>query len=68
MPASLPTKQLGEPKKFNVALTRAQALVIIVGDPWILYHDPCWRRVIATTVTQGSYVPDVVFFRLRICL
>lgn len=46
---------LGEPKKFNVALTRAQALVIIVGDPWILYHDPCWRRVIATTVTQGSY-------------
>lgn len=32
------------PKRFNVAITRAQAGLIIVGDPDILALDPPWRR------------------------
>jgi len=31
-------------KRFNVAITRPQAGLIIVGDPDILSLDPLWRR------------------------
>ncbi len=46
---------LGDPKKFNVALTRAQALVIVIGDPWILFHDPHWKRLLQYCVANNSY-------------
>lgn len=35
---------LGNEKRFNVAVTRAQAGLIVVGDPDILSLDPLWRR------------------------
>ena len=35
---------LGNEKRFNVAVTRPQAGLIIVGDPDILTLDPLWRR------------------------
>ena len=34
------------PKRFNVALTRAKALVVVVGHPNVLLQDPCWRRLL----------------------
>lgn len=34
---------VSNPRRFNVAITRAQALVIIVGDPDVLGLDPLWR-------------------------
>ncbi|KAG9024583.1 hypothetical protein FRB95_011337 [Tulasnella sp. JGI-2019a] len=34
---------VSSPRRFNVAITRAQALVIIVGDPDVLGLDPLWR-------------------------
>jgi AAA domain len=36
---------LGDPKRFNVALTRAQALVIVVGSPELLLRERYWREV-----------------------
>ncbi len=33
---------LANPKRFNVALTRAKALLIVVGNPDVLYRDPNW--------------------------
>ncbi|KAI0075956.1 P-loop containing nucleoside triphosphate hydrolase protein [Panus rudis PR-1116 ss-1] len=34
---------VASPRRFNVAMTRAQALLIIVGDPSVLSLDPLWR-------------------------
>ena len=34
------------PKRFNVAVTRAQALLIIVGNPRILVKDRNWREML----------------------
>ncbi|THH18849.1 hypothetical protein EW146_g2196 [Bondarzewia mesenterica] len=35
---------VANPRRFNVAVTRAQALLIIVGDATVLSLDPLWRR------------------------
>ncbi|KAF8632166.1 hypothetical protein AX17_004907 [Amanita inopinata Kibby_2008] len=35
---------VANPRRFNVAITRTQALLIIVGDPQVLSLDPLWRR------------------------
>ncbi|RZC37172.1 helicase mov-10-B.1, partial [Asbolus verrucosus] len=37
---------LNNPKRFNVAITRAKALQIVVGNPNILQHDKYWRSLI----------------------
>ncbi|KAH7924362.1 RNA helicase [Leucogyrophana mollusca] len=34
---------VANPRRFNVAITRAQALLIVVGDPSVLSLDPLWR-------------------------
>ncbi|TBU41757.1 P-loop containing nucleoside triphosphate hydrolase protein [Dichomitus squalens] len=34
---------VSNPRRFNVAVTRAQALLIVVGDPTVLSIDPLWR-------------------------
>ncbi len=55
VPCACGCPQLGDPKKFNVAVTRAQALVVVVGDPWILHHDLSWRRLVFSCVRAGGY-------------
>ncbi|KAI9138033.1 P-loop containing nucleoside triphosphate hydrolase protein [Paraphysoderma sedebokerense] len=37
---------LAEPKRFNVAVTRAKALLVVIGNANILWMDDCWRELI----------------------
>ncbi|KAJ3043418.1 hypothetical protein HDV00_005116 [Rhizophlyctis rosea] len=37
---------VGQPKRLNVAFTRAQAGLIIVGNPHVLSHDENWRNLL----------------------
>ncbi len=44
---------LGDPKRFNVAVTRAKALLIVVGNGEILCQDPCWKSWISNAYEKG---------------
>ncbi|KAG8235105.1 hypothetical protein J437_LFUL015532 [Ladona fulva] len=46
---------LKEPKRFNVAVTRAKSLLIIIGNPYILRGDPCWGKLLQYCVERGCY-------------
>ncbi|KAI8438711.1 hypothetical protein MSG28_011124 [Choristoneura fumiferana] len=43
------------PKRLNVALTRAQVAVILFCNPHILCMDPLWGKVIAQSVKEDKY-------------
>ncbi|MCJ1307717.1 hypothetical protein MMC25_001365 [Agyrium rufum] len=38
---------IGEEKKFNVAITRAQDGLFVVGNPWTLAQDRCWEAFLS---------------------
>uniref|UniRef100_A0A3Q3EYN8 RNA helicase n=1 Tax=Labrus bergylta TaxID=56723 RepID=A0A3Q3EYN8_9LABR len=42
-------------KRFNVAMTRAQALLIVVGDPRVLRTDATWNKFIHYCYEEGGY-------------
>eukprot|EP00064_Thunnus_orientalis_P005544 superscaffoldBa00000547_g5558 len=42
-------------KRFNVAVTRAKALLIVVGNPIVLNADPVWARFIQYCRNEGGY-------------
>ncbi|XP_041656201.1 putative helicase mov-10-B.2 [Cheilinus undulatus] len=42
-------------KRFNVAVTRAKALLIVVGNPRVLTTDPTWARFIQYCQDEGGY-------------
>jgi superfamily I DNA and/or RNA helicase len=46
---------LKNPKRFNVAITRPQALLIVIGNPRVLVHDPHWARLLWHIVDHGGY-------------
>lgn len=46
---------LSNEKRFNVAVTRAQALLILIGNPFTLDKDPHWRRIIGHALDGGGY-------------
>ena len=46
---------MANPKRFNVAVTRAMSLLIIVGNPHILSHDVHWRSLIDYCRLNDSY-------------
>uniref|UniRef100_A0A131Z3T6 RNA helicase n=1 Tax=Rhipicephalus appendiculatus TaxID=34631 RepID=A0A131Z3T6_RHIAP len=41
-------------KRFNVAVTRAKALLIIVGNPYTLRSDHCWRKLLDLCLRKGA--------------
>jgi helicase MOV-10 len=46
---------LDNPKRFNVAVTRARQLLIIVGDPAVLNLDDAWSALLRFAVARGAY-------------
>ncbi|XP_056130391.1 putative helicase mov-10-B.2 [Lampris incognitus] len=47
---------IGNEKRFNVAVTRAQALLIVVGDPKALEQHLCWARFIDYCKKNKGYL------------
>ncbi|XP_063767729.1 RNA helicase Mov10l1 [Eleginops maclovinus] len=47
---------LANPKRFNVAITRPKALLIIVGNPHILIMDHCFRALLQYSFNNGAYL------------
>ncbi|KIM34474.1 hypothetical protein M408DRAFT_325870 [Serendipita vermifera MAFF 305830] len=43
------------PRRFNVAMTRAQALLIVIGDPNVLSLDPLWRSFLNYIYNSGGW-------------
>lgn len=46
---------LSNPRRFNVAITRAKSLLIIVGNPHIINKDPHWDKLLQYCVENDSY-------------
>ncbi|KAF7318307.1 RNA helicase [Mycena chlorophos] len=46
---------VANPRRFNVAVTRAQSLLIVVGDPNVLGLDPLWRSFLNYVYTNGGW-------------
>ncbi|KAM6492610.1 P-loop containing nucleoside triphosphate hydrolase protein [Amanita muscaria] len=46
---------VASPRRFNVAITRAKALLIIVGDPNVLSLDPLWRSFLNYVFINGGW-------------
>jgi len=46
---------LSNPKRFNVALTRARAGLIVVGDPDLLALEPLWKDFLLYVHDNGGW-------------
>ena len=42
-------------KRMNVSITRAQSLLVVVGDPDLLCTHPVWRELLSSIVALGGY-------------
>ena len=42
-------------KRFNVAVTRAMSLLVVIGDPHLLGADPTWRTFIEHCIRMHAY-------------
>lgn len=46
---------VANPRRFNVAITRAQALLIVIGDPQVLSLDPLWKAFLNYVYLGGGW-------------
>ncbi|KNA22582.1 hypothetical protein SOVF_032830 [Spinacia oleracea] len=46
---------LSNPKRFNVAITRARSLLVIIGNPHIICKDPFWAKLLWRCVDNNAY-------------
>ncbi|XP_058807115.1 putative helicase mov-10-B.1 [Phymastichus coffea] len=46
---------LSNPKRFNVALTRAKNLLIVIGNPKVLQQNYMWRYLVEYCIQNKSY-------------
>ncbi|KAI9061625.1 P-loop containing nucleoside triphosphate hydrolase protein [Trametes sanguinea] len=49
---------VSNPRRFNVAVTRAQALLVVIGDASVLSIDPLWRAFMNYIHTHGGWRGD----------
>lgn len=47
-----------EPKKFNVAITRAKQGLVVIGNPWALDMDPYWSAFLRFCWRNGLWQND----------
>ncbi|XP_063688478.1 helicase MOV-10-like [Bolinopsis microptera] len=47
---------LQNPKRFNVAITRGQAMLVVVGNPDVLKHDEQWGALLDYAISRECYV------------
>ncbi|XP_035258113.1 RNA helicase Mov10l1 [Anguilla anguilla] len=47
---------LSNPKRFNVAITRPKALLIVVGNPHVLIKDPCFSALLQYCFENGAFL------------
>ena len=50
-----PAGLLHNPRAFNVATSRAQSLLVCVGDPAVWATDPCWRALLQYAADHDAY-------------
>ena len=46
---------MANPKRYNVAITRAKSLLIVIGNPFLLAHCEEWRALIYYCRMNDSY-------------
>ncbi|KAG6732868.1 hypothetical protein I3843_01G191100 [Carya illinoinensis] len=46
---------LSNPRRFNVAITRAISLLVIIGNPYIISKDLYWNKLLWRCVDNNSY-------------
>ncbi|KAA0718491.1 RNA helicase [Triplophysa tibetana] len=46
---------LSNPKRFNVAITRAKALLIVIGNPHVLVMDPCFNALLQYSYDNRAF-------------
>jgi len=46
---------LNNPRRFNVAISRAKALNVIVGHPLVLLQNPLWHELLRECVRRDAY-------------
>ncbi|XP_069798041.1 putative helicase MOV-10 isoform X2 [Narcine bancroftii] len=56
---------LKNPKRFNVAMTRAKALLIVIGNPIILIKDPNWKKTPSLSAEPCLGNAELGFSRLQ---
>ncbi|GAA5820382.1 hypothetical protein JCM3770_000816 [Rhodotorula araucariae] len=49
---------IAHPKRLGVALTRAQAGVVVVGNPEVLAIDPLWRKFLVAVHDGGGWTGE----------
>ncbi|KAG7199163.1 hypothetical protein KM043_018049 [Ampulex compressa] len=52
---------VASPQRLNVAITRARALLIIIGNPILLAQDPYWKSVLTYCTDRSAYTGCTYF-------
>jgi len=52
----LPAGLFYNPRSLNVSMTRAQNLLIFVGDPAMFVKDPSFKVILQTAVNHGTFI------------